>query len=240
MRKEVILEVQDLTKRYGQFEAVKGINFSIHKGEVVGLLGPNGAGKSTTIQMLLGLLTPTMGKISYFGMDFETKKLEILQRINYLSAFNTLHEKISVEQNLKVFAQAYDVKRPDQKINELLDYFGVAKLRNEDYSNISAGQRTRVNLAKAFLNDPELVLMDEPTASLDPDIVDRVLSMIEDLKKQRHITILYTSHNMQDVERICDRVIFLSHGNLVRQANTEDLPSLHELFLEIARQEPEE
>jgi ABC-2 type transport system ATP-binding protein len=234
-----ILEINNLVKCYGPYKAVDDISFSINKGEIVGLLGPNGAGKSTTIQMLLGLLTPTSGYISYFGMNFSNHRLAILNRINYLSAFNTLQGKITVEQNLRVYADAYDVKQPVQKMNELLTYFGVSKLKKERYDNLSAGQRTRVNLAKAFLNEPELVLMDEPTASLDPDIVDRVLSMIEDLKKQHRLTILYTSHNMHDVERICDRVIFLAHGKIVREAQTKKLPSLHKLFLQIAREEPE-
>ncbi len=234
---QTVLEVKKLAKRYGGFTAVDGIDFSIKKGEIVGLLGPNGAGKSTTIQMLLGLLTPTSGSISYFGHDFNQDRRQTLDRINYLSAFNTLQEKITVGQNLKVFASAYDVSKPAQKIDELLEYFGASHIRNQRYGDISAGQRTRVNLAKAFLNDPELILMDEPTASLDPDIVDKVLTMIEDLKKQRQLTILYTSHNMQDVERICDRVIFLSHGKIVRQAAPKDLLSLHELFLQIAREE---
>jgi len=236
---QTVLEVQGLVKRYGQFTAVDDIDFSIKKGEIVGLLGPNGAGKSTTIQMLLGLLTPTAGTIHYFGQDFNHDRRSILERINYLSAFNTLQEKITVEQNMKVFAAAYNVKRATEKIDELLDYFGVTQLKSERYADISAGQRTRVNLAKAFLNDPELILMDEPTASLDPDIVDRVLTLIEDLKKERQLTILYTSHNMHDVERICDRVIFLSRGKIVRQAAPKDLPSLHKLFLQIAREEPE-
>lgn len=236
MTRATVLEVKSLVKRYGSFTAVDAIDFSVQKGEVVGLLGPNGAGKSTTIQMLLGLLTPTAGNIQYFGLDFARDRLAVLQRINYLSAFNTLQEKITVEQNLRVFADAYRLPRPAQKIDELLEYFGVAKLKKVRYGDISAGQRTRVNLAKAFLNDPELVLMDEPTASLDPDIVDRVLGMIEHLKQERQLTILYTSHNMQEVERICDRVIFLANGKIIRQARTGDLPDLHELFLQIARQ----
>ena len=239
MPDENVLEIKSLMKRYGTFTAVDHISFSVKKGEIVGLLGPNGAGKSTTIQMLLGLLTPTSGKIHYFGLDFSANRLAILGRINYLSAFNTLQGKITVEQNLRVFADAYNVQQPTQKINELLEYFGVDHLKKERYDDISAGQRTRVNLVKAFLNDPELVLMDEPTASLDPDIVDKVLTMIENLKKQRQLAILFTSHNMQDVERICDRVIFLAHGKIVREAQTKDLPSLHKLFLQIAREEPE-
>lgn len=239
MKKQAILTVNNLTKRYDDFLAVDAINFAINKGEVVGLLGPNGAGKSTTIQMLLGLLTPSAGTISYFGLDFKKDKRAILQRINYLSAFNTLQEKITVMQNLLVFAAAYGVTDPLQKIEELLEYFGVTHIKNSTYGDISAGQRTRVNLVKSFLNDPELILMDEPTASLDPDIVDKVLTMIEHLKKERQITILYTSHNMYEVERICDKVIFLAHGRIVREAAPKDLPNLHDLFLEIARGEPE-
>lgn len=231
-----VLEVKNLTKHFGPFTAVDAIDFHIGRGEIVGLLGPNGAGKSSTIQMLLGLLTPSAGEIKYFGKDFTKHRIEILHRINYLSAFNTLQQRSSVGENLQVFATAYNVKNSRRKIDELLDYFGVGHLYNERYQNISAGQRTRVNLAKAFINDPELVLMDEPTASLDPDIVDKVLGMIEQFKRERQLSILFTSHNMHDVERICDRVIFLSHGHIVRQAAPKDLPSLHELFLQIARE----
>lgn len=233
---EKVLEVKGLVKKFGAFTAVNNINFSIGRGEIVGLLGPNGAGKSSTIQMLLGLLTPTNGQIEYFGHDFNAHRQKILRRINYISAFNTLQNKITVEQNLKVFATAYEIKQADRKIDELLDFFGVSAIRKDIYLNISAGQRTRVNLAKAFLNDPELVLMDEPTASLDPDIVDKVLGMIEQFKRERKLSILYTSHNMHEVERICDRVIFLSHGHIVQEAAPKDLPSLQNLFLKIARE----
>lgn len=235
-----VLEVKGLTKHYDSFVAVKNIDFTLHKGEIVGLLGPNGAGKSSTIQMLLGLLTPSAGQIMYFGRDFSKHKIDILHRINYVSAFNTLQQRITIEQNLHVFALAYDVNNAKQKIAELLDYFGVAHLKNQRYQTLSAGQRTRVGLVKAFLNDPELVLMDEPTASLDPDIVDKVLGMIEQFKKERQLSILYTSHNMHEVERICDRVIFLSHGKIVQEAAPKDLPSLHDLFLQIAREGNEE
>lgn len=237
---DTVLSVKGLTKHYDSFVAVNNIDFEIKRGEIVGLLGPNGAGKSSTIQMLLGLLTPSAGKIEYFSKDLDTHRLEILRKINYLSAFNTLQNKVTVEQNLRVFAMAYGVSKPSQKISELLDYFGVAHLKHEIYLNISAGQRTRVNLAKAFINDPELVLMDEPTASLDPDIVDKVLGMIEQFKREKQLSILYTSHNMPEVERICDRVIFLSHGKIVREAAPKDLPSLHSLFLQIAREGPAE
>jgi ABC-2 type transport system ATP-binding protein len=237
---ETVMEVKGLTKHYGSFAAVNDIDFAIKRGEIVGLLGPNGAGKSSTIQMLLGLLTPSGGQIKYFGKDFTRHHISILGRINYLSAFNSLQERSSVEENMRVFAVAYGLKNANRKISELLDYFGVAHLKNERYQHVSSGQRTRVNLAKAFLNDPELVLMDEPTASLDPDIVDKVLGMIEQFKRERQLSILFTSHNMHDVERICDRVIFLSHGKIVREAAPKDLPSLHDLFLQIAREGSEE
>lgn len=230
------LSVKGLTKHYGLFKAVDNIDFSIEQGEVVGLLGPNGAGKSSTIQMLLGLLTPSGGSIEYFGQDFNKHRLSVLQRINYLSAYNTLQGKITVGENMNVFARLYHTENADKKIKELLDYFGVLHLTKEHYDDISAGQRTRVNLAKAFLNDPELVLMDEPTASLDPDIVDKVLGMIEQFKQERKLSILYTSHNMDEVARVCDQVIFLSHGKIVRQAPTKELPDLRDLFLEIARE----
>ncbi|HSX24125.1 MAG TPA: ABC transporter ATP-binding protein [Candidatus Saccharimonadales bacterium] len=233
---ETVLSVKGLTKHYGAFVAVDAIDFHIGRGEIVGLLGPNGAGKSSTIQMLLGLLTPSGGQITYFGKDFNKHRIEILARINYLSAFNTLQNKITVAQNMRVYASAYNVNNPHKKIDELLDFFEIMHLKNERYLEISAGQRTRVNMAKAFLNDPELVLMDEPTASLDPDIVDKVLTMIELFKRERQLSILYTSHNMTEVERICDRVIFLSHGKIVREAAPKDLPSLHTLFLQIARE----
>lgn len=237
---QTVLEVKGLAKHYGTFVAVNNIDFTLQRGEVMGLLGPNGAGKSSTIQMLLGLLTPSAGQIKYFNKDFTSHRFEILNRINYLSAFNSLQDRSSVQENLRVFAIAYGVKSPTHKISELLDYFGVAHLKNNRYQNLSTGQRTRVNMAKAFLNDPELVLMDEPTASLDPDIVDKVLGMIEQFKRERQISILYTSHNMQDVQRICDKVIFMSHGKIVEEAATKDLPDLHDLFLKIAREGSQE
>ncbi len=232
----VVLRIDGLAKYYGDFNAVDHISFAIQKGEVLGLLGPNGAGKSSTIQMLLGLLTPSAGTINYFGKDFARHRLEVLQRINYLSAYNTLQHRNTVVQNLKVFATLYNVKHADAKIRELLEYFGVGHLIEQRYDSLSAGQRTRVNLAKCFLNEPELILMDEPTASLDPDIVDKVLSMIERLKAERQLSLLFTSHNMQEVERVCDRVIFMSKGQIVKEAKTADLPSLHKLFIDIARQ----
>lgn len=213
------LVVKDLVKHYGSFKAVNGISFTVPRGKVIGLLGPNGAGKTTTIQMLLGITTPTSGQIDYFGWDFAQNRQACLQKINYASAYNTLQFRISVWENLLVFAGLYSIPKPQQKIEELLDYFKITRLKNEKYQNLSSGEQTRVNLAKALLNDPDLILMDEPTASLDPDIADKTLSLIEELREHHQTSILFTSHNMSEVARICDEVIFLDHGRIVKQDN---------------------
>lgn len=214
---EVILQIENLKKNYGSFCAVDDISFSIPRGKVIGLLGPNGAGKTTTIQMLLGVTLKNGGIIKYFGKDFDRHHQYCLQRINFTSAFNTLLGRISVWQNLIVFAGLYQVKNPKKKIMELAQYLEITDLLFEPYQNLSAGQKTRVNFVKSLLNDPELLLMDEPTASLDPDIADKTLSLIEDLKKSRNLAILYTSHDMEEVTRICDEVIFLDRGKIVAQ-----------------------
>ncbi len=214
---DVILQVENLMKNYGSFRAVDGISFSVPRGKAVGLLGPNGAGKTTTIQMLLGVTLKNGGTIKYFGKDFDRHRQYCLQRINFTSAFNTLLGRISVWQNLIVFAGLYQVKNPKKKIMELAKYLEITNLLYELYQNLSAGQKTRVNFVKSLLNDPELLLMDEPTASLDPDIADKTLFLIEDLKKSRNLAILYTSHDMEEVTRICDEVIFLDRGKIAAQ-----------------------
>ena len=214
---EIILKVENLIKNYGPFRAVDRISFSVPRGKVVGFLGPNGAGKTTTIQMLLGITERSSGSIEYFGEDFFKKREKSLQRINFASAFNTLLGRISVMENLTVFAGLYQVKKPRKKIIELAEYFQVSELLPKPYWDLSSGQKTRVNLMKSLLNDPELILMDEPTASLDPDITDKTLTLIEDLKKIRNLSILYTSHNMKEITRVCDEVIFLDHGKIVAQ-----------------------
>lgn len=212
---EPIIEVDHLTKSFGSFFAVNGISFSVPRGKVVGFLGPNGAGKTTTIHMMLGITTPTSGSIKFFGKDFTKNKQHILGRINFTSAFNTLQGRISVWENLIVFAYLYGVHNPKKKVVEYLNYFEIPDLLHVRYMDLSSGQQTRVNLIKSLINDPEIILMDEPTASLDPDITDKVLSLIEKLKKDRNLTILYTSHNMDEITRVCDEVIFLDHGGIV-------------------------
>ncbi len=215
-----ILEVKNLVKHYGNYHAVNTISFSVKKGEVVGFLGPNGAGKTTTIQMLMGITEPTSGNITYFGKDFKKYKQWCLQQINYASAFNTLQGRISVYENLVVFAHLYSVKNPKEKILDLIRYFKSEELLNKRYWDLSAGQKTRINIIKSLLNSPELILMDEPTASLDPDVADKTLRLIEELKQSRNISLLFTSHNMDEITRICDRVIFLNRGEIV----AEDTP----------------
>ncbi len=223
---ETILSVENLVKNYGAFRAVDGISFAIPRGKVIGFLGPNGAGKTTTIQILMGITLANGGTIQYFGQDFARHRLACLQRINFTSAFNTLLGRITVFENLLVFAGLYQVPRARQKIRDLMATFEIPDLGNEFYKNLSAGQRTRVNLVKSLLNDPEIILMDEPTASLDPDISDKTLTLIEKLRAERNLSILYTSHNMDEVTRICDEVIFLDHGKIVAQDTPRNLTKL--------------
>src|SRR5437588_8329861 len=212
-----VLEVDNLTKLYGDFRAVDRVSFSLEKGRIVGLLGPNGAGKTTTIQMLVGITLPDGGAIRYFGQDLHRHREACLQRINFCSSYNMLQNRITVWENLVVYARLYRIARAEEKIRELGAYFGVTELMRQRFLTLSAGQKTRVNLVKALLNDPEVVLMDEPTASLDPDIADRTLSLIETLRESRDLAIVYTSHQMDEVTRICDEVIFLDHGRIVAQ-----------------------
>jgi len=223
MAAEIALEVNNLTKLYGSFRAVDGVGFSVPKGKIVGLLGPNGAGKTTTIQMLVGITLPDGGTIRYFGQDLHRHREACLQRINFSSSYNNLQGRITVWENLIVFARLYRVTQPEDKIKTLGRYFGIDELMGQRFLTLSAGQRTRVNLTKALLNDPEVLLMDEPTASLDPDIADRTLSLIESLRASRQLSIVYTSHQMDEVTRICDEVIFLDHGRIVAQDTPAEL-----------------
>ena len=217
---ENVLEVSKLTKQFGQFTAVDDISFSIIEGEIVGLLGPNGAGKTTTIQMLLGLVTPTSGSISYFGRNFQTHREYCLSHINFTSAYAHVQGKLTVLQNLKIFAGLYGMKNPEKRIDELIALLHIEETKHKLFWKLSSGQKTRVNIVKSLLNSPKLLLMDEPTASLDPEIVNKVLELVVNLQKKEGLAILYTSHNMTEVERICDRVMFLDHGKIV----AEDTP----------------
>lgn len=215
MTNNIIISVSHLTKRFAATQAVSDVSFSIKKGQVVGLLGANGAGKTTTIQMLIGITTPTSGVIEMFGRDFYMHKQHCLSRINFASAYNSLQGRITVGENLEVYAMLYNVLNSREKIITLSRFFEIEDLLDKRLWGLSAGQKTRANLVKALLNDPELLLMDEPTASLDPDIADKTLSLIEKLKTQKNLSILYTSHNMDEITRICDTVVFLEKGRVV-------------------------
>lgn len=214
-----ILEVTGLTKQFnargGEFTAVDNLSFVVGEGEILGLLGPNGAGKTTTIQMLLDLITPTTGTIQYFGKPFPKEREYCLSRINFASAYTHIQGRMTVYENLRIYAGLYEVKSAEEKITELLSLLEIPELKYELFWHLSSGQKTRVVLVKALLNSPRLLLMDEPTASLDPDIANKVVELVLRLQKKEGVSILYTSHNMEEVERLCDRVMFLDHGKIL-------------------------
>jgi ABC-2 type transport system ATP-binding protein len=217
---QAALAVTNLSKHYQTFTAVDGISFSVHPGEIVGLLGPNGAGKTTTIQMLLGLTTADGGTIEYFGQDFTKHREESLKQINFASAYSKLQAKLTVRQDLRIFGGLYEVPNIGEKIKEVAALLEIEPYLDTLFWKLSSGQQARAVLAKALLNDPRLILMDEPTSSMDPDIVNKMIDLIRTMKNERNMAILFTSHNMEEVTRLCDRVIFLHHGKIV----AEDTP----------------
>lgn len=212
--KSPVLEVTGLVKEYGAFTAVAGISFSLSPGEALGFLGPNGAGKTTTIQMLLGLTEPTSGSITYFGRELSRAREYCMQRINFVSAYNQLQTKTTVRQNLHVYAMLYGVSDWKKKVEKLASLMNMSKKLDTLYWRLSSGEKARANFIKALLNDPSVILMDEPTASLDPEIVQTVIQNINEIRKTG-VAVLFTSHNMQEVTRVCDRVMFLDHGKIV-------------------------
>lgn len=218
----VVLDVHHLTKTFGKFTAVDDISFSVEEGEIVGLLGPNGAGKTTTIFMLLDLITPTSGDIRVFDRVYRTESEYIHQHLNYSSTYVELPPRLTVFENLQVMGLMYQVRDKRSRILELADTFGVTPFLHWQYQKLSAGQKTRVSLCKAFLNEPKLLLLDEPTASLDPDIAQFVRKEIMAAQK-RGMTVLITSHNMAEVEEVCDRVLFINHGKIVAEDTPERL-----------------
>ncbi|GAA5482878.1 ABC transporter ATP-binding protein [Haloferula sargassicola] len=238
-----LLAVDGIVKRFGDFTAVDGVTLHVRPGETVGLLGVNGAGKTTLMNMILGLITPTEGSIRAFGLDLARHRLEILQRTNFCTTYATLPGNLKVHHNLEIFARLYGVKNPRRKVAELLELLEIERLRDKVTGQLSAGESTRVNLAKALLNDPELLLLDEPTASLDPDIADKVRKLVRRIQRDRHPAILYTSHNMRDIEEVCDRVLFLHEGTILAEGTAQEITErfagrdLDEVFIKIARSE---
>ena len=241
MSTDSVISVERLTKRFGEITAVEDVTFSARRGEILGLLGPNGAGKTTTIQLLLGLTTPTSGSIHIFALDLHRHRREILKRVNFSSAYISLPFNLTVRENLDVFGRLYGVTDRPRRIRELLELFEIPDTARTVTGKLSSGQVTRVNLCKAFLNDPEVLFLDEPTASLDPDIAEKVRSALKRVQGERGVTIVYTSHNMHEIELICDRVIFLSRGRVVTEGTPReileraDAESLEKVFITIAR-----
>jgi ABC-2 type transport system ATP-binding protein len=241
MNLDPIIKVCRLSKRFGPVTALDDISFSVKKGEIFGLLGPNGAGKTTTIHMLLGLVTHTAGDVEILKLKMPGKRREILQRINFSSAYISLPPNLTVRENLTIFSRLYGIARPLRKIGELLETFEIEETVNRVTGSLSSGQLTRLNLCKSFLNDPEVLFLDEPTASLDPDIAAKVRDRLLRLQQERQVSMIYTSHHMDEIEVMCDRVIFLSHGRIIMEGGPREMTrraekkSLEELFIAIAR-----
>jgi ABC-2 type transport system ATP-binding protein len=242
---QLLLEVDDLTKTFGSFTAVDRVSFAVERGEVLGLLGPNGAGKTTTIHMVLDLILPTSGEIRIFGTPLRQNRQEILGRMNFASPYISFPPRLTVLENLKVYARLYGVANPSSKITEVLRLFSIDHLRDKMVARLSSGEGTRVGLAKAFINDPQLLLLDEPTAYLDPQAALQVRQILRKVQREHGTTVLYTSHNMAEVEEICDRIVFLHRGRVIatgspvevsRAILKEDLskPALQEVYLRVA------
>ena len=232
-----VLSVAALRKNYGSTVAVDGISFEVAHGEIVGLLGPNGAGKTTTINMILGVLEPTSGKILIHGVDLAQHRSKALECTNFEAVYAPLPGNLTVVQNLRIFRMLYSVKNLEQRIGELLDQFDLRRFRDTKSGVLSSGEQTRVSLAKAMLNRPKLLLLDEPTASLDPSTGREIREKIRLFAAQGHGGVLWTSHNMYEVAEVCDRVLFLSHGKVLLEGDPKNLPrehgkeTLEELFI---------
>jgi ABC-2 type transport system ATP-binding protein len=239
---ELTLKIEGLTKDYGSVRAVDNVSFSINSGKIVGLLGPNGAGKTTTIHMILGILDPTQGSIQVFGKNLKDKRSEISQRINFAAVYAHMPANLTVRQNLYVFGLLYEVKHLKKRIEFLLQEFDLERFSETKAGLLSSGEASRLNIAKAIINSPRLLLLDEPTASLDPSISQLVRHKIKEYVENTNTATLWTSHNMQEIEAVCDQVLFLSHGRILLSGNPKTLPSeygkkdLEELFITVARE----
>ena len=236
------IEINNLSKQYRNTLAVKNINFKINKGAIIGLLGPNGCGKSTTIGMMLGLIKPTSGTVVINGQNIENNRTSLLEKMNFISPYVELPKKLTVEENLKVYGRLYGVKNLKDKIYNLMKKLNLTQFITRKTGELSSGQKNRVSLAKALINDPEILLLDEPTASLDPDVGDYIRKIIEDFATNKGTTILLASHNMNEVERLCDEVMMMKNGEIIDKGKSIDLidkhgrKNLEEVFLKIARE----
>ena len=235
------IEVINLSKKYKSKSAVSNINFKIHKNEIVGLLGPNGCGKTTTIGMILGLLKPSNGQVLINGKNIETNKISLLHKMNFISHYIELPKKLKVKQNLIVYGKLYNVEKLEDQINYLSETLRLSDLLDKITGELSSGQKNRVSLAKALINNPTVLLLDEPTASLDPETGDFVRTFLEKYKEEKKISILLASHNMDEVKRLCSSVLMMKEGVIVDRGTPDELilkhgrQNLEEVFLEIAR-----
>jgi len=237
-----VLSVTKLRKQFGEFTAVQDISFSMKPGEILGLLGPNGAGKTTTMQMLLGLITPTAGSIQMFGMDLASHREQILQQVNFSSTYISMPLALTVEENLWVVARLYGLTDIQRRVDDIVKKFEMEDIRRKVTRKLSSGQMTRLTLAKAFLTEPKILFLDEPTASLDPDIAHKIRALLKEERHASGLSILYTSHNMREMEEMSDRIIFLQRGKIVAEGTAQEIVArfgeadLEEVFLRIARE----
>ena len=223
MSSKSILEAKNLRKTFGSFTAVHDISFALNEGEILGLLGPNGAGKTTTIQMLLGALSPTSGEVLYFGKDLEHNREVVLEQINFSSTYTNLPWDLTVRECLTFISFLYNIQDRKGRVAKLVELFDLELLYNKKINELSAGQVTRVNLAKAFINFPKVLLLDEPTASLDPDVANFIRKFLLKDRQKFQTSIVFTSHNMAEVEEVCDRVVFINHGKVAANDTPENL-----------------
>ena len=236
------LEIINLGKSYNKKTAVNGISFKVNQNEIIGILGPNGCGKTTTIGMILGLLKPSFGKVLINGNEVEKKRVNLLNQLNFISPYIELPKKLTVKQNLEVYGRLYDIQDLAKKIEYLTEKLRLKDILNKLTGELSSGQKNRVSLAKSIINDPKVLLLDEPTASLDPETGDYVRSFLEDYQKQNKTSILLTSHNMLEVERLCSSVLMMNNGLIIDSGKPNDLIKKHgrknmdEVFLKLNRE----
>jgi len=241
---KIAIEIKNLNKKYDGVSAVKNLNFKINKGSIIGLLGPNGCGKTTTIGMMLGLIKPTLGNvfINEKNIDNENNRTNILEKMNFISPYVELPKKLTVEENLKVYGNLYGVNNLKEKIYNLMKELNLLDFKRRKTGELSSGQKNRVSLAKALINEPEILLLDEPTASLDPDVGDYIRAYIENFASKKNTTILLASHNMNEVERLCHEVMMMKNGEIIDRDTCKNLINKHgrknleEVFLKIVRE----
>ena len=239
------LEIINLEKTYKDKKAVNNISFKVNQNEIIGILGPNGCGKTTTIGMILGLLKPSKGKILINGIEIEKRRVELLDKLNFISPYIELPKKLTVQQNLIVYGKLYDVKKLNEKIDYLSDKLKLSEMLNKITGELSSGQKNKVSLAKSIINDPKVLLLDEPTASLDPETGDYVRSFLEEYQKEKKASIVLASHNMSEVERLCSSVLMMNSGSIIDYGTPKELIKKHgrenmeEVFLKLNRDQNE-